>query len=210
MRDYLLSKKINPDKIEHASIDLPPSFISGLRTYFPKAEIHFDRFHVKKLLNKAMDSVRKNERKEHKELKRYKYTFLKNKDKLSEKKRESLSQPITLFPTLGEAYRLKVLFDDVWDMKTEDEAAAFLESWVAEVETKKIAPFMKFANTVMAHKSGIINFVKTRINNGILEGINSLIQLAKKRARGYRNIENFINMIYFLCGKLKFYYPLNV
>ncbi|MCX6145772.1 MAG: transposase, partial [Candidatus Kapabacteria bacterium] len=41
-----------------------------------------------------------------------------------------------------------------------------------------------------------------------LEGINSKIQLAKKRARGYRNIENFINMIYFISGKLKFDYPL--
>jgi len=30
---------------------------------------------------------------------------------------------------------------------------------------------------------------------GILEGINSKIQLAKRRARGFRNIKNFINMI---------------
>ncbi|NQY08160.1 MAG: transposase, partial [Flavobacteriales bacterium] len=41
-----------------------------------------------------------------------------------------------------------------------------------------------------------------------LEGLNSKIQLAKKRARGYQNISNFINMIYFTCGKLKFDYPL--
>jgi len=46
--------------------------------------------------------------------------------------------------------------------------------------------------------------VKSHITNGILEGINSKIQLAKRRASGYRNINNFINMIYFLCGKLKF------
>jgi len=38
--------------------------------------------------------------------------------------------------------------------------------------------------------------------------VNSKIQLAKKRAIGYRNINNFINMIYFTCGKLKFDYPL--
>ena len=63
---------------------------------------------------------------------------------------------------------------------------------------------MKFANTVRAHWSGIVHFVESLITNGILEGINSKIQLAKRRARGYRNINNFINMIYFLCGKLKF------
>jgi transposase len=42
----------------------------------------------------------------------------------------------------------------------------------------------------------------------VLEGINSKIQLAKRRARGFRHIKNFINMVYFLCAKLKFDYPL--
>ncbi|SDW77507.1 Transposase [Nitrosomonas communis] len=41
----------------------------------------------------------------------------------------------------------------------------------------------------------------------ILESINNKIQLAKRRARGYRNINNFINMIYFLYGKLRFTLP---
>ncbi|NCD07374.1 MAG: ISL3 family transposase, partial [Spirochaetia bacterium] len=41
-----------------------------------------------------------------------------------------------------------------------------------------------------------------------LEGINSKIQLAKRRARGYRDVHNYINMIYFLSEKLKFDYPL--
>jgi len=52
-----------------------------------------------------------------------------------------------------------------------------------------------------------VNYIQSKISNQILEGINSKIQLAKKRARGYRNIENFINMIYFVAGKLKFNYP---
>jgi transposase len=59
----------------------------------------------------------------------------------------------------------------------------------------------------MAHLSGIVNYAKSKINNGVLESINSKIQLAKKRAPGYRNIQNFINMIYFISGKLKFDYP---
>ncbi|MCX8492143.1 MAG: transposase, partial [Cyclobacteriaceae bacterium] len=46
-----------------------------------------------------------------------------------------------------------------------------------------------------------------KIANGVLEGINNKIQLAKRRARGYRNIQNFINMFYFLTAKLKFDYP---
>jgi transposase len=72
----------------------------------------------------------------------------------------------------------------------------------------KIPAFMKFAHTVRTNWSGIVHFVKSRITNGIVEGINSKVQLAKRRTRGYSNINNFINMILFLCGKLKFSYPL--
>jgi len=87
-------------------------------------------------------------------------------------------------------------------------ADAFLRQWCEDVDAAKIPAFMKFANTVRAHGSGIVHFIQSQITNGILEGINSKIQLTKRRARGYRNINNFINMIYFLCGKLKFDYPL--
>jgi transposase len=71
-----------------------------------------------------------------------------------------------------------------------------------------IQPMIKAANTIRAHWSGIINFIKSKISNGILEGINSKIQLAKKRARGYRNNDNFRAMILFIAGKLNFSYPL--
>ncbi|TXL17289.1 ISL3 family transposase, partial [Methylococcaceae bacterium HT3] len=107
-----------------------------------------------------------------------------------------------------QAYRLKELFNDLWSMPDKVSAEAFLKQWCEEVEKSKISAFMKFVKTVRSHWSGIIHFVETKITNGILEGINSKVQLAKRRARGYRNINNFINMIYFLCGKLKFDYPL--
>jgi transposase len=74
--------------------------------------------------------------------------------------------------------------------------------------TCKIQPFMAFARTVKSHLSGIVNFIETHITNAILESINDKIQMAKRRARGFRNTNNLINMIYFLCGKLKFNYPL--
>ena len=208
IREYLEAKGVDPLQVEHASIDLSPAFISGLETNFPYAEIHFDRFHVKKLLNQAMNELRQAERKEHAALKGHKYTFLKNPENLSERRQVELAALIKLYPSLGEAYRLKILFDDIWEMPSPREAAAFLEDWVNEVERQKIGPFMKFARTAIAHKRGIINFCATRISNGILEGINNKIQLAKRRARGYRNADNFINMIYFLCGKLNFGYPL--
>jgi transposase len=127
VKDYLESKGIDIKKVKHASMDMSPSYISGVHEYFPKAEIHFDRFHMVKLLNEAMDKVRQLERKEHDELKGHKYTFLKNRNKLSDQKKQELSEFITLFPTLGKAYRLKELFNDLWE--TEEEAVGFLVDW---------------------------------------------------------------------------------
>jgi transposase len=197
IKDYLASKSIDVKKVKHASMDMSPSFISGVSQYFPRAEIHFDRFHVVKLLNEAMDKVRQLERKEHDELKGHKYLFLKNRAALSEGRQQQLNELITLFPTLGKAYRLKELFNDLWDMDTEEEATAFLVEWCAEVESENIGPFKQFAKTLRAHWTGIVNFCETSISNGILEGINNKIQLAKRRARGYRCTKNFINIIYF-------------
>lgn len=208
IKTYLETKGVDVQQIMQASIDLSPAFISGIRKHFPEASITFDRFHVVKLLNEAMDTVRQQERREHDALKGHKYTFLKNPENLSAKKQTALSEMIILYPKLGEAYRLKMLFNDLWEMPTKQMAKLFIQQWCREVELSKIKAFMDFAKTVKAHLSGIINYVETHITNAILESINNKIQMAKRRARGYRNTDNFINMIYFLCGKLKFNYPL--
>ena len=49
--------------------------------------------------------------------------------------------------------------------------------------------------------------VSVQCQNGILEGINSMVQAAKARARGYRTTQNLITMIYLIAGKLNFGLP---
>jgi len=58
-------------------------------------------------------------------------------------------------------------------MHDKKRATAFIDHWFDEVEDSKTPAFMKFARTVKSHLSGLINFVKTRITNAILESINS-------------------------------------
>lgn len=204
--EYLEQKDVDVDAIEQVCIDMSPAFISGCTNYLPNAAITFDKFHVTKEVNKAMDELRKLERKGNELLKGHKYTFLKNKLKPEiQTERDILME---MYPKLGEGYRLKELFNDFWDIQDKQEAQGYLAFWCDLVDESKIFPFQNAANTIKAHWSGIINYIESQINNGILEGLNSKIQLAKKRARGYRNISNFINMIYFTCGKLKFNYPL--
>ena len=51
---------------------------------------------------------------------------------------------------------------------------------------------------------GVFNYTTTRITNGVLEGLNSIVQAVKRRARGYGTTKHFISMVYLVCGKLEF------
>ncbi|MDR0749716.1 MAG: transposase [Tannerellaceae bacterium] len=84
----------------------------------------------------------------------------------------------------------------------------YLWFWCDMAVEAKISPYSKFVNMIKSHWIGITAYFERKVTNGLLEGINSKIQLAKRRVRGYRNVRNFINMIYFLTAKLKFDYPL--
>ncbi|MDQ7022299.1 MAG: transposase [Candidatus Gracilibacteria bacterium] len=45
-----------------------------------------------------------------------------------------------------------------------------------------------------------MNYIDLKINSGLVEGLNSIIQTIKRRARGFRNFENFKTMIYLSIG----------
>ncbi|GHV63395.1 hypothetical protein FACS1894195_5580 [Bacteroidia bacterium] len=96
---------------------------------------------------------------------------------------------------------------DVFEIAHPDEAKGYLQYWCDMAMESGIQPFIKFVQLIKAHWFGIVNYFDTKITNGILEGINSKIQLIKRRARGFRNMESFMNMIYFNCAKLEMDYP---
>lgn len=60
------------------------------------------------------------------------------------------------------------------------------------------------AKTIKKHWDGILNWKRSQINNGILEGLNSIVQAAKNKARGYKTFKRFKNIIYLVTGKLDF------
>ncbi len=72
-----------PSQIEQVSGDMSPAFIKGVEEYLLEAAIVFDRFHVKKVFNKAFDDIRKDETKHNPLLKGSKYLFLSNQENLS-------------------------------------------------------------------------------------------------------------------------------
>ncbi len=190
-------------QVEQVSIDMSPSFIGGTLEMLPNAQLTFDKFHLVQHLNKAMVETRKAERTGNNLLKGHKYTFLKNSSKLSRTKENQLNNILLHYPVLGEAYRLKEMFKDVFDIIDPEEAKGYLGFWCEMAVESRIQPFIKFAALIKSHWFGIVNYFDSKLTNGILEGINSKVQLIKRRARGYRNIRNFTNMIHFCCGRLK-------
>lgn len=207
LADVITAKGGSVKAISHVAIDMSPAYISGVMEHLPEAKIVFDKFHIKAMLNKAMDDLRKLERKEAEMLKGHKYTLLSNYKNLSNNRQGELDYLLFIYPRLGEGYRLKEMFSLFWELSDTEEALAFLTYWCDTVLESDIQPFKHFVKTIKTHWSGIMNYIKARINSGVMEGINNKIQLAKRRARGYRNIHNFINMIYFIAGKMKFDYP---
>jgi transposase len=189
-------------------MDMSTSFISGAKEHFPEADIIFDKFHIIKSLNEALDEVRKAEHNNTKMLKGHRYTFLHLKKNLPEKKRSELETLLLTYPVIGKAYGFKESFMDILSNVYGDDTEAQIEEWCKLVLESTIRPMEKFVNMIKSHMFGIKTMFKYKaVNNGILEGLNSLIQLAKRRARGYANVENFKNMVYFVTGGLQLDYP---
>ena len=63
---------------------MSPAFTSGVEKHFPEAHLTFDKFHVLKIINEAVDEVRREEQQSHPELKRTRYLWLKNPGNLKE------------------------------------------------------------------------------------------------------------------------------
>ncbi|MDR0993777.1 MAG: transposase [Verrucomicrobiota bacterium] len=57
------------------------------------------------------------------------------------------------------------------------------------------------------HKGNILAYFKERLTNAICEGINSMVQAAKRKARGYHTFEGYATMIYLVAGKLQLAAP---
>lgn len=77
-----------------------------------------------------------------------------------------------------------------------------MKEWLYKAQRSNIAPIQKVAQSLKAHWSGIVQYFESRLTSGYVERVNLKIQEIKRMAKGYRNMENFIIMIYFHLGKL--------
>jgi transposase len=198
----ILEQGGNPLQIQEISMDMSPSFIQGSKESFPLAAITFDKFHIMKAVNHALDEVRRVENKTNKELNKTRWLWLKNLNALTPTQNTQLKELLqNPYLKTAKAYALKLELQDFWHCCPK-EAALVLLNWIDKVKKSQLEPLMQVADMIMRHWDGVLRWFQSRINNGVLEGINSIIQAAKRKARGYRSVENFTTMIYLLVGKI--------
>jgi transposase len=194
------------ESITQASCDLSPAFVKGVTDNLENAQITFDKFHVMKLINEGVDQVRREESKTFPILKKSRYAVLKNEVNLTKKQKEKRDE-ITLSKLnlkTVRAMHLRENFQTIYSATTKEDFILRLKSWYFWASHSRLPAMIKVSKTIKTHWDGIVSWYDSHINNGVLEGINSLVQAAKSKARGYRTFKNFSNIIYLLKGNLNF------
>lgn len=194
------------ENIEKVSCDMSPAFIKGVEENLPNAEITFDKFHIVKAINEAVDNVRKLEQASNPILKNSRFVFLKNRINYTVRQREKYEEikmskmKIKTFKAL----QIRESFQELYQSSCKEDFEMYLREWYFWATHSRISQIVQVARTIKRHWQGIVNWASSRINNGILEGFNSVFQAAKAKARGYKNPQTIKTVIYILTGKLDF------
>jgi len=199
---FLADRGGDPERIKEVCQDMSGPYLAGVREYLGRAVVTFDRFHVKQKLSEAIDTVRRAEAKEHKQLlKNTRYLWLKRPSNLTARQQDWLDQLLLQPLRTARAYEQALRFDIFYELDAE-RAEEYLRRWVEEVRATDLEPLHDFADTLESHWQGVVRWHHSQVSNGLLEGLNSLVQAAKRRARGYRSSRNYKAIIYLVAGKL--------
>jgi len=200
------------EQIECVSMDMSTSFKKGVRENCPNAEMVFDKFHLIAKANKAVGDIRRAEIRRsgrYHDLKETRWIWLKNPDNLTEKQAKRLKRIDQENLVTASAYQMRLCLQDIYQLPDMERAKHRLSAWCRWVRQKAkkvkfnlLSTMVAVAKCIENHLAGILKHWEHRITNAYMEGLNNMFQMVKRRARGYRNDQNFIMMIYFVGSKL--------
>ena len=201
-------------EIETVTMDMAQGYISAVEKRLPEAQIVFDRFHVQRLASDALDEVRRSLVREEEEsdaakaIKESRWALLKNPWNLNRHQRLKLREVEEHNKKLFRGYLLKELLAQALDYKQPKRAKKTLEDWLAWASRSRLKPFVKAARTIRKRKDDILAYIKLRLTNGIVEGLNNKIRVITRRAFGFHSPGPLISMIYLCCGGIVLNPPL--
>ena len=192
----------NINNVTEVSCDMSPAFIKGVAQYLPNAIITFDKFHILKVINEAVDRVRQMESFNNPILKGLRYIFLKNDVNLTSKQKIQKERIANLGLKSWRAMMIRECFQDIYKTHNINNFEMLLKKWYYWATHSRLEPIKQAAKTIKRHWDGILHWKDSQINNGILEGLNSVLQAAKRKARGYK-FKHFKTIAFLITGKLK-------
>jgi transposase len=196
------------EKVQAVAMDRSPAYISAVEESLPQAEIVHDAYHLAADLNKAVDTVR---RQEHKALQSEgdetltgtKYLWLSDPHNLSEAKLHSFTSLAQLALKTARAWECKELFKGLYEQPDAVQGRAFFMKWYGRAVRSRLAPVKQVARSFLHSLPRILTWFTHPISNAAAEGFNSVIQALKGAARGFRNEAHYRTRILFHCGKLE-------
>lgn len=193
--------------ITAVSMDMSQSYQNSTRRYCLGADLIFDPFHLMKMLNKAVDEVRRQEAvmgtgAERTALKQTRQMWLWGEENLPERHAARFEALKKSTLKTARAWRLKELWRTFKQCLDIDDAHAFFHKWYVLVMQSKLEAVKKVARSFKAHLAGLVTLFKHGFCNALAEGVNSRIQLLMQKSCGYRNRERLKTDILFHFGGL--------
>jgi transposase len=195
---WVLLGKRRMNKIKAIAIDMGPSYISAIKLNLPNTKIVFDHFHVVKLMNDALDKIRRREYakatdEEKKVFKTTKWILLKNAKNIDKEKNEHsrLEQLLAINKSLTKGYLLKEKLRQIWSQDNKEIAMDTLLILVDSCKTSDVKELVTLGETLYKHCNDILNWYDFKITSGKMEGLNNKIKTLKRMAYGYTDMDFF-------------------
>jgi len=198
--------------VEAVAMDMSEPYLRVVRAVVDNAEhkIVFDRFHIVAHMNDAVDKVRRRENKVLRaegddRLIGSRYMWLYGADNLPDKYEVDFAALRSSNLKTARAWAIKESLRQLWKQRSRIGGERWWKRWYGWAIRSRLEPVKKVAAMVKRHLPNVLTYFKHRITNAGSEALNSVIQMLKKRAFGYRSFDNFRTVVLFHCGGLSLY-----
>lgn len=183
-------------KIRLAVMDMWKAFENAAQKHIRQSAILYDKFHVMRHLNEALDKIRKEEYarlsgEERSFIKGQKYNLLSRKEHLELPAKRSLKLLLSKNKRLYTAYILKESFEQLWEYTYEGSARKFFDNWKESLKWQRLKPYKEFVGLIDRHWDGIAAYCRpeNKVSLGFVEGLNNKIRVFQRRAYGLKDQE---------------------
>ena len=193
------------EQVKYIVMDMCPLFKLVMQTMFSHAHIVADRYHVCRLVDWALERVRKREQKQivtHSRMLKYnRRVLMKNPDTLTENERVKLLEILRISDDLRRAYGLRLGFRKIFKTYSIPNIERHIQLWLKIVESSHLPEFSNFKTSFISWFPQIVNAFVLPYSNGFTEGCNNNIKVLKRISYGLRHFERFRVRIFLLSQK---------